>query len=258
MLSGCATAPLPKRETEESRVRPPRAEPERPRIPVQLASDSTSPATPANNRADFIGKRELEEARATLDEAKTKLPPEKWARLDARLTDAERSFERFQAAATATGALPLVARGTSLSRAGSAAKLIGAAETAAATPVLVLLALLWPSETADSEHDHGPDWLPPAEDFKAKLRAVSREAQQVQSDLAHQATAVPRSEPKAQPKAIPLEAREREPAWKKRCRELYVTCVDQGWIGDCYACFRYCEGQHDWPSDCYAPWERRR
>jgi hypothetical protein len=250
MLSGCATAPLPRTQPEGPPLRLTRAEPERPLVRVQLASDTTAPATPANNRGDFIGKRELAEARATLDEAKTKLDPEQWARLDARLTNAERSFERFQAAAAATGSAPLVLRGVSqLSRAGGAAALFEGAGIAASTPALALLVLLWPSETADSAHDHGPDWLPPAEDFKAKLRAVSQEAQRVQSELARRATAVPRTEPKAQPGAIPRVAQEGEPEWHKVCRAKYFECIDQYWTGSCYDCFRYCEGQHEWPDN---------
>jgi hypothetical protein len=36
--------------------------------------------------------------------------------------------------------------------------------------------------------------------------------------------------------------------WKQHCRDTYVACKDQkGWVGDCYACFRYCEGQRQWP-----------
>jgi hypothetical protein len=43
--------------------------------------------------------------------------------------------------------------------------------------------------------------------------------------------------------------------WREHCRETYVLCRDQKkplWVGDCYACFRYCEGQRQWPFDqCY-------
>ena len=36
--------------------------------------------------------------------------------------------------------------------------------------------------------------------------------------------------------------------WRQHCRDTYVSCKDQkGWVGDCYACFRYCEGQRQWP-----------
>jgi len=43
--------------------------------------------------------------------------------------------------------------------------------------------------------------------------------------------------------------------WRAHCTDQYVRCRDQKkprWIGDCYACFRYCEGQREWPfRDCH-------
>ncbi|MCY1047398.1 hypothetical protein OV208_39230 [Corallococcus sp. bb12-1] len=40
------------------------------------------------------------------------------------------------------------------------------------------------------------------------------------------------------------------PEWKRACIENYVKCQDEHWIGSCYACFRYCEGQQgEWPRD---------
>ncbi|SEU34079.1 hypothetical protein SAMN05443639_118100 [Stigmatella erecta] len=44
--------------------------------------------------------------------------------------------------------------------------------------------------------------------------------------------------------------------WREHCRETYVLCRDQKkprWVGDCYACFRYCEGQRQWPFDWCHP-----
>nr|WP_225888963.1 hypothetical protein [Myxococcus xanthus] len=42
--------------------------------------------------------------------------------------------------------------------------------------------------------------------------------------------------------------------WREHCLNTYVLCRDQKkptWDGDCYACFRYCEGQRQWPyEDC--------
>jgi len=36
--------------------------------------------------------------------------------------------------------------------------------------------------------------------------------------------------------------------WRQHCKDTYVACKDQkDWVGDCYACFRYCEGQRQWP-----------
>jgi len=37
------------------------------------------------------------------------------------------------------------------------------------------------------------------------------------------------------------------PEWKQRCIKFYVACVDRGWVGNCYDCIRYCEGQRKWP-----------
>nr|BAD23987.1 fruE [Myxococcus xanthus DZF1] len=41
-----------------------------------------------------------------------------------------------------------------------------------------------------------------------------------------------------------------EDGWREHCTNTYVACRDQKkprWDGDCYACFRYCEGQRQWP-----------
>ncbi len=72
----------------------------------------------------------------------------------------------------------------------------GVGSAARAGPLLALLILLWPSETAGPEHDHGPEWLPPEEELKAKLREVSEAAQQVRSEL----SATPRQAPPRSPK----------------------------------------------------------
>jgi hypothetical protein len=37
------------------------------------------------------------------------------------------------------------------------------------------------------------------------------------------------------------------PEWKQRCIKAYVACQNDGWIGKCDDCLRYCEGQHEWP-----------
>ncbi|GHG87414.1 hypothetical protein [Comamonas sp. JC664] len=37
------------------------------------------------------------------------------------------------------------------------------------------------------------------------------------------------------------------PDWKRRCISTYAECKDDDWTGSCYACFRYCEGQQEWP-----------
>jgi hypothetical protein len=50
--------------------------------------------------------------------------------------------------------------------------------------------------------------------------------------------------------AMPQEVPRKEdgmPGWKKRCIDAYVACKEESWTGSCYDCFRYCEGQQDWP-----------
>lgn len=37
------------------------------------------------------------------------------------------------------------------------------------------------------------------------------------------------------------------PEWKQRCIKAYVSCQNDGWTGKCDDCFRYCEGQQEWP-----------
>jgi hypothetical protein len=37
------------------------------------------------------------------------------------------------------------------------------------------------------------------------------------------------------------------PEWKQRCIRNYVDCKNEGWMGSCYQCLRYCQGQQEWP-----------
>ncbi|GHG67974.1 hypothetical protein [Comamonas sp. JC664] len=39
------------------------------------------------------------------------------------------------------------------------------------------------------------------------------------------------------------------PEWKQVCIDAYALCQEQKWSGSCYDCFRYCEGQREWPVD---------
>jgi len=48
------------------------------------------------------------------------------------------------------------------------------------------------------------------------------------------------------------------PEWKRRCIRLYGDCQDGRLDGPCYACFRRCEGQHEWPVDMCGPKRRKR
>ncbi|WP_082282697.1 hypothetical protein [Myxococcus hansupus] len=55
---------------------------------------------------------------------------------------------------------------------------------------------------------------------------------------------------RARDKANEREEEDHDDGWKELCRETYVLCRDAKkprWQGDCYACFRNCEGQRQWP-----------
>ncbi|NOK00223.1 hypothetical protein HNV27_01185 [Myxococcus xanthus] len=48
------------------------------------------------------------------------------------------------------------------------------------------------------------------------------------------------------------------PEWKRRCIATYAECKDDDWQGSCYACFRYCEGQQEWPINKCRPRRGKR
>jgi hypothetical protein len=47
------------------------------------------------------------------------------------------------------------------------------------------------------------------------------------------------------------------PEWKQRCIKGFVRCENLRWTGDCYACLRRCEGQHEWPTRMCRPRRKR-
>lgn len=105
-------------------------------------------------------------------------------------------------------------------------------------------------------------WGPDLEAEKAEKTAKEAAKKQAAKD-AKATGAAPGSEvrpqvaPSAQPKALPIEAGKKIPEWKRRCIDLYVRCQDEGWTGNCYDCFRYCEGQQQWPDDkCHRQTQR--
>ena len=55
----------------------------------------------------------------------------------------------------------------------------------------------------------------------------------------------------AQPvKEAAAEEADPDEGWREHCRDTYVLCRDQKkprWTGNCYDCFRWCEGQRQWP-----------
>jgi hypothetical protein len=47
-----------------------------------------------------------------------------------------------------------------------------------------------------------------------------------------------------------------EEGWREHCRDNYVRCKDQKkprWFGNCHDCFRWCEGQRQWPFQMCGP-----
>lgn len=39
------------------------------------------------------------------------------------------------------------------------------------------------------------------------------------------------------------------PEWRQECIRSFVNCKNEGWVGPCYDCLRFCEGQREWPAD---------
>ncbi|WP_043709280.1 hypothetical protein [Corallococcus macrosporus] len=48
------------------------------------------------------------------------------------------------------------------------------------------------------------------------------------------------------------------PEWKRRCISTYAECKEADWMGSCYDCFRYCEGQEEWPVNKCRPRKGKR
>jgi hypothetical protein len=249
MLSGCVTAPSPK-------PTPPLLPARRavPSVPIQRVS---AEAPPAQGNSSVIGKRELLEARELLDRARGELEPQQWALLDTRLREAEQAFQAFSVAATAAGRAAVVARGAETAvEAGRAGEVVeGIARSLPRTGgLLLLLGILWPSETADAAHDHGPDWNPAEQEFKAKLWALAQAGHQVRAELAareaQRGQVGSKAAPSAQPLGLPVEAgKQKVPKWKQDCINAYTDCVNDRWVQkwSCNDCLRYCIAQQEWP-----------
>lgn len=55
------------------------------------------------------------------------------------------------------------------------------------------------------------------------------------------------------------EAGDPDEGWREHCRDTYVLCKSQKkprWEGPCYDCFRWCEGQRQWPF--HMCWQKTR
>ena len=190
LLTACASAPVP-----QSMPRPhafastPTSGPR-----IRLVS---APMEPAPERL-WIGKADLDKARALLFRARKDLEPRQWEKLDRKLTAAERAFERFSRAARTSGQAAEVVRGAEgLAQAGRASEAPLALSRLG--PVLVALVLLWPSSIAGPESDSRPPWIDAQREFEARLRDVSESSRQLMVEL------------EAQPRATKAPAREPSP-----------------------------------------------
>jgi hypothetical protein len=132
---------------------------------------------PAPERS-WIGKADLDKARALLAQARKDLEPRQWEQLERKLTAAERAYERFSRAARTSGQAAEVARGAEgLAQAGRASEAPLALSRVG--PVLVALVLLWPSSTAGPESDSRPPWVDAQRELEARLRDVSESSRQL-------------------------------------------------------------------------------
>jgi len=174
LLTACASAPAPR-----SMPRPhafastPTSGPR-----IRLVS---APMEPIPDRS-WIGKADLDKARALLSRARQELEPRQWEQLDRKLTAAERAFERFSRAARTSGQAAEVARGAEglaqTGRAGTWAEALPRVSS-----LLAVLVLLYPSSTAGPELDRRPPWVDAQREFEARLRDVSESSRQLMVEL---------------------------------------------------------------------------
>ncbi|REG37290.1 hypothetical protein ATI61_101272 [Archangium gephyra] len=211
LLTACASAPVP-----QSMPRPrtfastPTSGPR-----IQLVS---APMEPAPERS-WIGRADLDKARALLSRARKDIEPRQWEQLDRELTAAERAFERFTRAARTSGQAAEVARGAEgLAQAGRASE--APLVLSRVGPVLVALVLLWPSSTAGPESDRRPPWIDAQRELEARLRDVSESSRQLMVELETQPRAVkaPAREPSPQTQLASALVEEDDP----RCKPVPV------------------------------------
>jgi len=173
VLVACASAPQP-----ASQVRGPDPMP-----PAWVQLESASTGEPALEPSR-ISQVDLERARTLLNEARNELEPGQWKLLENRLAEAERAWAHFNAVAQEGGSVAEVARGTEgFAEAGRVSKTEGLRANPRLGPLLFLLLLLWPSETADATHDHSPPWYVAEREFKERLRELAQAAQEVSSEI---------------------------------------------------------------------------
>jgi len=139
---------------------------------------------PAPERS-WIGKADLDKARALLSRAREDIEPRQWEQLDRKLTAAERAFERFSRAARTSGQAAEVARGSEgVAQAGRARTL--AEFLPRVGPLLVGLVLLYPFSTAGSEIDRRPEWVDAQREYEARLLDVAEESRRLMEEFERQ------------------------------------------------------------------------
>ena len=190
LLTACAGAPAPQpMPRPHAFASTPTSGPR-----IRLVS---APMEPTPERS-WIGRADLDKARALLSRARAELEPRQWEPLDRKLTAAERAFERFSRAARTSGQAAEVVRGAEgVAQAGRAGTLAEALPRVG--PLLALLVLLHPSSTAGPEIDRRPEWVGAQREFEARLRDVSESSRQLMVEL------------EAQPRAAKIPAREPSP-----------------------------------------------
>ena len=177
LASACASAPAP-----QSMPRPHAfASTPTPGPRIRLVS---SPMEPIPERS-WIGKADLHKARALLSRARQDIEPRQWEQLNRKLTAAERAFERFSRAAKASGQAAEVVRGA------EGVAQVGRARTLAEVlprvgPLLVGLALLYPSSTAGSEIDRRPEWVDAQREYEARLLDLAEESRRLMEECERQ------------------------------------------------------------------------
>ncbi len=174
VLSACASVPAP-----SSRPRP---QVLAPALRSGPSIQRVSAPVETGHRASGIGRAELEQARALLARARNDLEPRHWDALERKLTAAQQAFEHFSRVAKTSGQVAEVGRGTGARVQAGHARMFAAALPRVATALMVLV-LLYPSNTASAERDRRPEWVEAQWAYEARLRDVSEASQQLLVEL---------------------------------------------------------------------------